>query len=432
MSYSSARSDNGSIRSLLERLNAQSFGDGSFFGEPPFGNPSEDRDGRTDPLKVLREARMKIASHGGPSDIETEDYLAGENPAFQTQTDERAPWNEGQSHAVVLPPDRSPASEETGATREAAVVVIDTEYETVTPKPSLFGRARLLASGVAGTVLVAMLGAGLLTDFGDADVEPAPKYASALEASAGEASSQAPIVAGVGRFTMPAIRLAEVDPDIAGDTRNGGGAASDRLSAEMQSTRLPTMAGGEVALPIKLSPAHGTGEIAAIVLRGLPAGYSVVGGVAGDDSWAVSPEALEAARIMVPRDGTGEVQVTAELFDMSAQLVGAPRFVLAVQPAVAAREIAPERARALLVRGQNLLQAGDIAGARLLFEAAAESGVAEGAYALGESFDPVQLTARGAFGLTGDAAQARFWYAHASEQGIAAARERLAVLEGTN
>lgn len=192
------------------------------------------------------------------------------------------------------------------------------------------------------------------------------------------------------------------------------------------------MAGSEVALPIKLSPAHGTGEIAAIVLRGLPAGYSVVGGVAGDDSWAVSPDALEAARIMVPRDGTGEVQVTAELFDMSAQLVGAPRFVLAVQPAVAARELAPERARALLVRGQNLLQAGDIAGARLLFEAAAEGGVAEGAYALGESFDPVQLKGQGAFGLTGDAARARFWYAHASEQGIAAARERLAVLEGTN
>lgn len=429
MSYSSARSDDSSIRSLLERLNAQSFGDGPL-GDTPFSYQPESRDYRTDPLQVLREARMKIASHSSPADAEAEVFPEGEHSVFETQTSERAPWNESLPHSVVLPPDRpSRPGDVAGEKRDAAVVVIDTEYETVSPKP-MFRRNRLLVSGVAGTVLAALLGSGLITDFGNLNGEPAAKYASALEAAGVAEGVQAPLVAGVGRFTIPAIRLAEVDPDIASGTVRNGQSPGTGLSS--QPTRLPTMAGGEVALPIKLGPAHGTGDIAAIVLRGLPAGYTVVGGVAGDDSWAVSPDALDTTRIMVPKTATGEVQVTAELFDMSAQLVGAPRFVLAVEPAVAARELAPERARALLVRGQNLLQAGDIAGARLLFEAAAESGVAEGAYALGESFDPVQLTARGAFGLAGDAARARFWYSHASEQGIAAARERLAILDGTN
>lgn len=430
MSFSSGRSDDGSIRSLLERLNARSFGDGPSSGTP-FDDPLAICYFRIDPLQELREARMKIAGHSSASNTLAEEIPEVQDFAFAAKINERAPWNDGQLHSVVLPPDRSSQPDDAAIEpREAPVVVIDTEYETVSPKPIWFGRSRLLVSGVAGTVLAVMLGSGVVTDYGGADAEQASKYASALEASTGEVSDQAPLVAGIGRFTVPAIRLAEVDPDIAGDTDRSGQVST--LSSKVKSTRLTTMAGGEVALPIKLSPAHGTGEVAAIVLRGLPAGYTVVGGVAGDDSWAVSPDALDTARIMVPKDGAGEVHVTAELFDMQAQRVGAPRFVLAVRPAAATRDLAPERARALLARGHDLLKAGDIAGARLLFEAAAESGVAEGAYALGESFDPIQLTARGAFGLTGDAAQARYWYAHASERGIAEARERLAVLDGVN
>lgn len=426
MSYSSVRSDHGSIRSLLERLNAHSFGDGPFSDGPP-GEAISTNHFRADPLQVLREARLKIAGHASSSDkmadadAGTDEFMAGVRNVFAAADNARAPWNEEQIHTVVLPPDKfsSPDHAAKGVT-EAAAVVIDTEFETISPRPALLGRSRLLSTGVVGAALMAMLGTGMIGDFPGTDQEPRAKFDQALA----EEPAAAPVVDGVGRFTVPAIRLAEFEPAMAD--------AGFPILSSVKTTRLDTKAGGEVALPIKLGPALGTGEVAAIVLRGLPSGYSVVGGVAGDDSWVVSPDALDTARILVPPAGAGEVSVTAELFDMSAQLVGSPRFVLDVRTTERSRELDPERARALLARGQGLLQAGDIAGARLLFEAAAESGVAEGAYALGESFDPGQLTARGVFGLTGDAARARFWYAHASEQGIEAARERLAALDAGN
>ena len=82
----------------------------------------------------------------------------------------------------------------------------------------------------------------------------------------------------------------------------------------------------------------------------------------------------------------------------------------------------------LVKRGNDFLEDGDIAGARLLLRRAADAGSAEGALALGRTFDPVALRRLGAIGAVSDLAQARQWYQRAAELGSSAASQQLAGL----
>jgi hypothetical protein len=98
-------------------------------------------------------------------------------------------------------------------------------------------------------------------------------------------------------------------------------------------------------------------------------------------------------------------------------------------PAEAAAPVS-EAARRLCAQGLVALAAGDIAGARLYLERAAEAGDARALMALGASYDPASLARMGARGLKGDAATARVYYARALAAGMGAARERMAALDG--
>jgi hypothetical protein len=89
-----------------------------------------------------------------------------------------------------------------------------------------------------------------------------------------------------------------------------------------------------------------------------------------------------------------------------------------------------DAARRLCAQGLVALAAGDIAGARLYLERAAEAGDARALMALGASYDPASLARMGARGLKGDAATARVYYARALAAGMGAARERMAALDG--
>jgi TPR repeat protein len=88
-----------------------------------------------------------------------------------------------------------------------------------------------------------------------------------------------------------------------------------------------------------------------------------------------------------------------------------------------------EAARRLCAQGLVALAAGDIAGARLYLERAAEIGDVRALMVLGESYDPVTLARMGAIGIKGDALKARDYYAKALAAGMGAARERMAALE---
>jgi TPR repeat protein len=79
-------------------------------------------------------------------------------------------------------------------------------------------------------------------------------------------------------------------------------------------------------------------------------------------------------------------------------------------------------------RARELLDIGDIAGARLLLIHLAERGDGDAAYELARTFDRETLAELGARGLDGDPAQARGWYQRASQDGNAKATERLKIL----
>jgi hypothetical protein len=85
---------------------------------------------------------------------------------------------------------------------------------------------------------------------------------------------------------------------------------------------------------------------------------------------------------------------------------------------------------AMIERGRLLARNGDIAGARLLFERAADVGSGRAALLLGETYDPDVLASMGVLGAKGDLGKARRWYARATELGIPIAAERLKALAG--
>jgi hypothetical protein len=78
----------------------------------------------------------------------------------------------------------------------------------------------------------------------------------------------------------------------------------------------------------------------------------------------------------------------------------------------------------LIERGQDFLNAGDFAAARLLFKRAADAGSAEAALALGSTYDPSVIKQLGAVSITPDIDSALKWYETAADHGSAEAADR--------
>jgi hypothetical protein len=101
---------------------------------------------------------------------------------------------------------------------------------------------------------------------------------------------------------------------------------------------------------------------------------------------------------------------------------------LALAAATSSGANASEAARRLCAQGLVALADGDIAGARLYLERAADDGDARALLVLGETYDPTALARMGALGVKGEAARARDYYARALAAGMGVARERIAAL----
>jgi hypothetical protein len=101
----------------------------------------------------------------------------------------------------------------------------------------------------------------------------------------------------------------------------------------------------------------------------------------------------------------------------------APR-KLPSETAFSAAEIA-----ALLARGDWLFATGDVASARLLYQRAADAGVARAAVRLGETFDPAFSGPSHLRGLDRDSSIAAFWYSRARDLGATGVASRPKSLE---
>ena len=218
----------------------------------------------------------------------------------------------------------------------------------------------------------------------------------------------------------------------------------------------------EVVLPIRIAPPDAVPRGGFIKLRGLPStaalsdGHSIAPG-----AWAIPMSALPNLRILMPVGAEGRSDILISLLSPDGAVLAEAKATLVVAssspppsdkpadqkaamlriaptpppPAVSPREQQPagpalspearERALRLLKKGDEQLAEGGIAQARLLYERAAEAGLALGAMALAATYDAVELERLGTRGLKPDREAARRWYERARELGAVEAEGRL-------
>jgi hypothetical protein len=102
-----------------------------------------------------------------------------------------------------------------------------------------------------------------------------------------------------------------------------------------------------------------------------------------------------------------------------------------VKPAPASRAVRvldPEEIKLLIKQGEQLVAAGDLVTARVVFQRAAEADDASAAVALAATYDPAILVKLGVVGVSGDIDKARSWYQKAESLGSPEATRRLGLL----
>lgn len=206
---------------------------------------------------------------------------------------------------------------------------------------------------------------------------------------------------------------------------------------------------------------YGAGPHGGVVIGGYPPGSTFSSGHAvGPGAWALSATQADGAAITPPSGFVGAMNLVFELRlpdgrvvdrklsrlewsapprvasppatpDPPAGVAAAPSTPRAASSAGAesgARTMGAAELAALLKRGNDLVARGDLVGARLVFERAAQAGESSAALALASTYDPVVLERLGERGLAPNIAMARFWYEKAKELGSKEAPERLEVL----
>jgi hypothetical protein len=169
-----------------------------------------------------------------------------------------------------------------------------------------------------------------------------------------------------------------------------------------------------------------------LILSGLPANAALSGASRmGADSWLVAPGALAQIEIVVPEWSASPIEVGAELRRTNGAVVGQSRLWLAVPPPPTPRatRLSDAALKDLVKGGDKLLDRGDVAAARALYEKAAAMGSAQAALAMGSTYDPRRLWSLGVFGAVGNKERARQWYQRAAELGHPEAKERIGALK---
>lgn len=232
---------------------------------------------------------------------------------------------------------------------------------------------------------------------------------------------------------------------------------------------IPAVTASQAPLGIRVGPAGTLPKGSFVRIRGLPPtvalsdGHSIAPG-----SWAVPIAALPNLRITLPGGlaGKSEISITLVGSDGSVLAEATSTLVVAAAPSPDSRadksepppvsilragtpvlplppkrEAAPasiqpeahtkltseqyDRAMRFIKRGDEHLAEGGVAQARLLYERAAEAGLAQGAMAVAGTYDAAELERLGVRGLQPDTALAIRWYERARQLGAAGAGVRL-------
>ncbi len=223
-------------------------------------------------------------------------------------------------------------------------------------------------------------------------------------------------------------------------------------------------ASGTPDTPIKLNIALANGDVgdALVSLKGLPKDAKLSTGIdVGGGQWLLPPGRLKDLTVTARGSAAGNYQLEAQLLKDDAQtsLSDAVPFTLSIttpspkaaagQPAAnaAAGNAKPDVSRLallpdeaplpetdfltqMLIRdGNKKMRDGDIAGARRLYEQAAQSGNAEAALAMGRSYDPTYFEKLNVKTGKPDPATAFEWYKRALDGGLVTAKVKIDALK---
>ena len=156
-----------------------------------------------------------------------------------------------------------------------------------------------------------------------------------------------------------------------------------------------------------------------IVIHGLPAGTTLSAGRSDQaGGWVLAPDDLDGLTITPKAAVGGSHDLTIELKAPDGRIANTVHTALMITESVAANDQAQpprpaataDEIRSWMDHGRTLQRVGYFAGARLFFRRVAEAGWAEGAQAMGETYDPAEFEKLGVHGLTPDAALAQKWY----------------------
>jgi hypothetical protein len=178
------------------------------------------------------------------------------------------------------------------------------------------------------------------------------------------------------------------------------------------------------------------GADGAVMIHGLPAGMTVSTGQGfGANSWRVAAADLATTWVLAPQEFVGAIDLGVEL-RLADDAIADRRTVrlewtppsAPASPAPAEPQIDRDEIADLIKRGEDFIEAGDLAAARVLLRRASETSDAGAALALAATYDPLVLEQLKVYGFAADVATARIWYEKAKEFGSVEAPRRLELL----
>lgn len=238
-------------------------------------------------------------------------------------------------------------------------------------------------------------------------------------------------------------------------------AASTTSSLKVGSLMGPP--GAPLPLVIEL-PKDIEAQFSFAMIKGLPKDFKLSAGFQTNSAWLLLLNEVEGLIVTAPEDFQGQVQFEIVLFKdkhsaaitHKAEIDIQTRYAVQASsaeasspdPAAAAAPLmegtpsllpeadktAPnqfesassyEEFQLLMKRANQALRNSDISSARQFYERLARSGMAEAAFAMGQTYDPSFLDQLSIHGLQPDLETAKLWYQKASELGSVEAKERL-------
>jgi len=191
-----------------------------------------------------------------------------------------------------------------------------------------------------------------------------------------------------------------------------------------------TAGAADVPWPIEIDSASGPLTGSKIVIIGLPAAATLNHGMRGaDGTWSLMPADLPGLKLALPAHASS-ARLTVVLSTSEGVEIARVDPALDVRPPIDpnspfGKNDREEKAKDLLQQGEAHLSLGDITGARMFFQKAANAGDANAAIALGRSFEPDFLANLKVKGMTPDIEAARRWYRRAIDLGSKEAFDRL-------